>query len=42
MKKILESILMKNNEYIVDGNLSKNKLMELANKYDQKLLNILL
>ena len=26
MKKILESILMKNNEYIVDGNLSKKSL----------------
>ena len=42
MKKILESILMKTNEYVVDGKLSKNKLMELANKYDPKLLNILL
>ena len=27
MKKILESILMKTNEYVVDGKLSKNKCL---------------
>lgn len=42
MKKKLEFLLLQNSKFIVDGVLNKNKLMELANKYDPELLNILL
>lgn len=42
MKKELENILMGNSAFVVDGVLNKNKLTELANKYDSVLLKILM
>lgn len=42
MKKELENILMENSAFVVDGVLNKNKLTELANKYDSVLLKILM
>lgn len=42
MKKELENILMENSAFVVDGVLNKNKLIELANKYDSVLLKILM
>lgn len=41
MKKELERILMENSDFVVDGALNKNKLTELANKYDSALLKVL-
>lgn len=42
MKKELENILMGNSAFVVDGVLNKNKLTELANKYDSALLKVLM
>lgn len=42
MKKELERILMGNLDFVVDGALNKNKLTELANKYDSSLLKVLM
>ena len=42
MKKELERILMGNSDFVVDGALNKNKLTELANKYDSALLKVLM
>lgn len=42
MKKELERILMGNSDFVVDGALNKNKLTELANKYDSTLLKVLM
>ena len=42
MKKELEQLLMGQPEYLIDGNLKKNKLSELARKYDAKLLSLLM
>lgn len=42
MKKELENILMGNPAFVVDGSLNKNKLTELANKYDSVLLKMLM
>ena len=42
MKKELANILMGNSEFVVDGVLNKNKLTELANKYDSVLLKMLM
>ena len=42
MKKELEELLSQHEEFIVEGILNKNKLSELARKYDAKLLNILI
>lgn len=42
MKKKLENLLLKHDRFVVAGKLNKNKLMELANKYDLELLNILM
>lgn len=42
MKKKLENLLLKHDRFVVEGKLNKNKLMELANKYDLELLNILM
>ena len=42
MKKELEKLLSQHEEFFVEGVLNKNKLSELARKYDAKLLNILI
>lgn len=42
MKKELENLLLQHEEFLVEGMLNKNKLSELARKYDAKLLNILM
>ena len=42
MKKELENLLFQHEEFLVEGVLNKNKLSELARKYDAKLLNVLL
>lgn len=42
MKKELENILLHHEEFLVEGMLNKNKLSELARKYDAKLLNVLM
>lgn len=42
MKKKLELLLLQNNNYIVDGVLNKNKLIELAHNYDTGLLHLLM
>ena len=41
MKKELENLLFQHEEFLVEGVLNKNKLSELARKYDAKLLNFL-
>lgn len=42
MKKELEQLLVGQPEYLIDGKLNKNKLSELARKYDVKLLSLLM
>ena len=42
MKKELEELLYQHEEFLVEGTLNKNKLSELARKYDIKLLNVLM
>lgn len=42
MKKELEKLLLQHEGFLVEGILNKNKLSELARKYDAKLLNILM
>lgn len=42
MKKELENLLFQHEEFLVEGVLNKNKLSELARKYDAKLLNVLM
>ena len=42
MKKELENLLLQHEEFLVEGILNKNKLSELARKYDAKLLNVLM
>ena len=42
MKKGLEKLLSQREEFLVEGILNKNKLSELARKYDAKLLNVLM
>lgn len=42
MKAELSSLLMNVEEFVVNGTLNKNKLSELARKYDAKLLNLLM
>lgn len=41
MKKELEELLKNESDFFIDGNLNKNKLSELARKYDHRLLKIL-
>ena len=42
MKTKLESLLSTKDTFFVDGALNKNKLAELARKYDAKLLELLM
>ena len=42
MKNELTNLLMNVEEFLVNGALNKNKLSELARKYDAKLLNLLM
>lgn len=42
MKKELEELLSQHEEFLVENVLNKNKLSELARKYDAKLLNVLM
>lgn len=42
MKAELSNLLMNVEEFVVNGSLNKNKLSELARKYDAKLLNLLM
>ena len=42
MKAELSNLLMNVEEFVVNGTLNKNKLSELARKYDAKLLNLLM
>ena len=42
MKAELSNLLMNVEEFLVNGGLNKNKLSELARKYDSKLLNLLM
>ena len=42
MKAELSNLLMNVEEFLVNGALNKNKLSELARKYDAKLLNLLM
>ena len=41
MKKELEQLLLEDPQFCIDNKLNKNKLSELARKYDPKLLKIL-
>lgn len=41
MKQLLEQILSSQPEFLVDNHLNKNKLSELARKYDPSLLKVL-
>ena len=41
MKQKLEKLL-KQADYLIDGDLNKNKLAELARKYDARLLELLM
>lgn len=42
MKKELEELLSQHENFFVEGVLNKNKLAELARRYDPKLLNVLM
>ena len=42
MKSELESLLLSQDTYFIDGVLNKNKLSELARKYDSQLLKLLM
>ena len=42
MKSELESLLLTQETYVIDGILNKNKLSELARKYDSQLLKLLM
>ena len=42
MKAELSNLLMNVEEFVVNGALNKNKLSELARKYDSRLLNLLM
>lgn len=42
MKRELEQLLSQNEEYLVEGRLNKNKLADLARKYDSGLINTLM
>mgnify|MGYP003089031664 FL=1 len=42
MKLELESLLLTQDMYVIDGVLNKNKLSELAKKYDSQLLKLLM
>ena len=42
MKSKLEKLLFGNEEFIIEGQLNKNKVSELARKYDAKLLELLM
>lgn len=42
MKKELQNLLVKNPDFLVDGVLNKNKIAELARRYDPELLNVLM
>lgn len=42
MKSELESLLLSQDTYVIDGVLNKNKLSELARKYDSQLLKLLM
>ena len=42
MKLELESLLLTQDTYVIDGVLNKNKLSELARKYDSQLLKLLM
>ena len=41
MKQLLEQMLSSQPEFLVDNHLNKNKLSELARKYDPSLLKVL-
>ena len=42
MKSKLEKLLLDNEEFLIEGQLNKNKVSELARKYDTKLLGLLM
>lgn len=42
MKELLEQLLLTNENLLVEGKVNKNKVAELARKYDNELLNLLL
>lgn len=42
MKKELEKLLLSKEEYVVEGRLNKNKILELARNYNNEFLNMLL
>ena len=42
MKSKLEKLLLANEEFLIKGQLNKNKVSELARKYDTKLLGLLM
>ena len=42
MKSRLEKLLLGNEEFLIEGQLNKNKVSELARKYDTKLLGLLM
>ena len=42
MKSEIESLLLSQDTYVIDGVLNKNKLSELARKYDNQLLKLLM
>lgn len=42
MKQELERLLSQKDEFLVEGMLNKNKLAELARRYDPTLLNLLM
>lgn len=42
MKKSLEQLLLTNENMLIEGNINKNKVAEMARKYDSELLDLLI
>lgn len=42
MKELLEKLLLSENKFLVEGKINKNKVAELARKYDKELLDLLI
>jgi adenine-specific DNA-methyltransferase len=42
MKELLEQFLLTNESMLIEGKINKNKVAEMARKYDKELLDLLL
>ena len=42
MKESLEQLLLTNEGMLIEGKINKNKVAEMARKYDSELLNLLI